>query len=66
MGIFEEAVGLRPDKRAKLVDVLLSSLDRPDEEIDRLWSTEAERRVGAHERGLVKALSLEEVLERYR
>ena len=66
MGIFEEAVRLRPDERAKLVDVLISSLDTPDEEIDRLWAAEAERRIDAHEKGLVKALSLEEVLERYR
>lgn len=66
MDIFEEAVRLSADKRARLVDALISSLDKPDEEIDRLWAKEAERRIDAHEKGLVKALSLEEVLERYR
>lgn len=66
MDIFEEAVRLSADKRARLVDALISSLDKPDEEIDRLWAKEAERRIDAHEKGPVKALSLEEVLERYR
>ena len=62
MSIFEEAVRLSPDKRAKLVDTLLSSLDKPDEEIDRLWAAEAESRIDAHERGEIKSVSLEEAL----
>ena len=66
MGIFEEAVRLSPDKRAKLVDTLLSSLDKPDEEIDRLWAAEAESRIDAHERGEIKSVSLEEALKKYR
>ena len=62
MSIFEEAVRLSPDKRAKLVDTLLSSLDKPDEEIDRLWAAEAESRIDAHDHGEIKSVSLEEAL----
>ena len=66
MDIFEEAVRLKPDKRAELVDTLLSSLNKPDKEIDRLWAKEVESRIEAHEQGVIKAVSLEEVLEKYR
>ncbi len=66
MSIFEEAVRLEPKKRAKLIDVLLSSLDKPDKEIDNLWAKEAEDRILAYERGEMKAISLDEVLRKYR
>ncbi len=65
MDIFEEAVRLRPDKRAELVDTLLSSLNKPDKEIDRLWAKEVESRIEAYEQGVIKAVSLEEVLKKY-
>jgi predicted DNA binding CopG/RHH family protein len=57
MSIFEEAVRLSADKRAKLVDALLSSLDKPDAEIDRLWAAEAESRIDAHDRGEIEVVS---------
>lgn len=66
MGIFEDAIALKPEKRAKLVDALLSSLDEPDEDIDRLWAAEAEARLEAFSEGRIKTIGLKEVLERYR
>lgn len=66
MSIFEEAVRLSPDKRAKLVDTLLSSLDKPDDELDRLWAAESEGRIDAHARGEIRSVSLEEALKKYR
>ncbi len=65
MDIFEEAVRLKPDKRAELVDTLLSSLNKPDKEIDRLWAKEVESRIEAYEQGVIKAVSLEEVLKKH-
>ena len=66
MGIFEDAARLSPGEKAKLVDTLLSSLDVPDEDVDREWAREAESRIDAHERGDLRSVSLEEVLEKYR
>jgi hypothetical protein len=66
MGIFEDAIALKPEKRAKLVDALLSSLDEPDEDMDRLWAGEAEARLEAFDKGLIKAVSLKEILDKYR
>ena len=36
--VFKEALTLRPFKKAQLIDKLVSSLDKPDKEIDELWA----------------------------
>ncbi|HAT50242.1 MAG: addiction module protein [Nitrospirae bacterium] len=57
---------LSPLMRLELVDAILSSLDEPDRETDRLWSQEAEERLAAYRRGDMKAISLDDVLAKYR
>ena len=61
--ILKEALTLKPLQKAELVDKLLSSLDKPDEEIDELWAKEAESRIDDYEKGKIKAVSMEKVLE---
>jgi putative addiction module component (TIGR02574 family) len=65
--VFEEALSLPVDVRLSLVERLLASLNLPiDEEIDRLWAEEAERRVSQIEEGKVKLVPGEEVFNRIR
>ena len=64
--ILKEALTLKPSEKAELVDKLLSSLDKPDKEIDKLWAQEAEDRINAYDRGEIKAVTLKEVLEKYK
>jgi len=61
-----QARKLSPAERIELVDDILASLDELDPAIDRLWAKEAEERLAAYRRGEIKALSLEEVLAKYR
>ncbi|MBF0380424.1 MAG: addiction module protein [Magnetococcales bacterium] len=61
-----EVLRLSPADRLELVDKILVSLDEPDIEIDRLWSKEAEERIAAYRRGELKAIHLDEVLDKYR
>ena len=61
-----QARKLTPEERVELVDDLLSSLHESDQEMDRLWVEEAQDRWAAFQRGEIKALSLEEVLAKYR
>lgn len=61
-----EARKLNPSARLELVDAILGSLDETDKEMDRLWSREAEERLAAYRRGEMKAVSLDEVLAKYR
>ena len=64
--IIIEALTLRPSEKAQLIDLLISSLDKPDKKIDKLWAKEVEDRIDAYDQGKLKAISLEKVLQKYR
>jgi putative addiction module component (TIGR02574 family) len=64
--IFKEALNLSPSEKAQLIDQLLSSLDNPDKDLDKLWAGEAEDRIDAYDQGEIQAISLDKVLEKYR
>ena len=64
--IISQALSLPPADKARVVDELLSSLDQPDEAIDALWRREVEDRVAAYNNGILKSVTLEEVLAKYR
>ena len=64
--ILKEALNLTPTEKAELIDKLLTSLDKPDKDLDDLWAGEAEDRIDAYEQGKIKALSIQEVLEKYK
>jgi len=65
--VIEEALSLPADARHSLVEALLASLNSPlDEDIERLWAEEAERRVAQIEAGEAKMVPSEEVFEKIR
>ncbi|MDD5451157.1 MAG: addiction module protein [Desulfovibrionales bacterium] len=65
--VIEEALSLPANVRLSLVEKLLTSLNLPiDEEIDRLWAEEAERRVSQIEEGKAKLVPGEEVFSKIR
>ncbi len=64
--VLKDALALRPAQKAELIDKLILSLDKPDKDIDELWAKEAESRIDAYEHGKIKAVTLEEVLKKYR
>ena len=64
--ILKEAITLRPSEQARLVDHLILNLDKSDPELDKRWAEEAESRLDAYKRGSVKAVTLDEVLSKYK
>lgn len=64
--IIKEVISMSPAKQAELLDLLIRVLDKPDEKIDKLWAEEAESRLDAYQRGELRALSVEEVLAKYK
>jgi ribosomal protein L21 len=60
-----EALTLSPGERAAFAQVLLASLD-DDIEIDAAWVAEAEQRIDAVERGLVRPVALAHALTNIR
>lgn len=64
--IIDEALSLSLDDKAELVDQLLSSIEGLDKEIEKKWASEAESRIDAYQAGMLKSVSLEEVLSKYK
>jgi putative addiction module component (TIGR02574 family) len=64
--ILKGALNLTPAQKAELIDKLLSSLDKPDRELDELWAKEADDRLEAYDKGKLRAVSISEIIEKYR
>jgi putative addiction module component (TIGR02574 family) len=64
--VLKEALTLRPFEKAQLIDKLLASLDKSDQEIDKLWAKEAENRIDGYDQGKIKTISLEKVFQKYK
>ena len=64
--ILDRVLKLPAVDKARLVDEILSSLDKPDVAIDALWQKEVEDRIKAYNAGNLRAVSLEQVLAKYR
>jgi putative addiction module component (TIGR02574 family) len=56
-----------PDtEKLRLVDAILTELDKPDPEIDRIWAEQARHRWVAYKAGRVDTVSYDEVMAKYR
>ena len=56
-----------PDaEKLRLVDAILTDLDRPDPDIDRIWAEEARKRWAAYKAGQIPTVCYEEVMAKYR
>lgn len=56
-----------PDvEKLRLVDAILTDLDKPDPEIDRVWAEEARKRWAAYKAGKVPTVSYESVMVKHR
>ena len=59
--VIEQALSLKASDRYLLLEMLHSSLDKPDPVIDRVWQDEALRRVKAYDEGKLETISMEDV-----
>ena len=64
--IAEEIRKLPDVEKLRLVDTILSDLDKPDPEIDRVWADEARKRWAAYKAGKVPMVSHESVIAKHR
>ena len=56
-----------PDvEKLRLVDAILTDLDKPDPEIDKVWADEARKRWVAYKAGKVPTVSYESVMAKHR
>ena len=61
----EEIKSLTDLEKLQLVDSLLSDLDKPDPELDRVWAEEARKRWDGYKSGRITSVSYHEVMEKY-
>jgi len=65
--VIEQALSLPADLRLNLIEMLMLSLNLPlNNEVDRLWVEEAERRLTQIDEGKVKLIPGDEVFARIR
>lgn len=59
--LIEKALELKPQDKIVLIEALVTSLDKPDQEISKVWVQEAEARLKAYREGKTKGISGEEI-----
>ncbi|MBI2907309.1 MAG: addiction module protein [Chloroflexi bacterium] len=61
-----EIQALTDVEKLRLVDAILTDLDRPDPELDRIWAGEARKRWDAYKAGRIPSVPYEDVMAKYR
>ncbi len=61
--ITTSALALPPESRAELADILLRSIEHQASETQEAWAKEIDDRLAAFERGEMRSLSREQVME---
>jgi putative addiction module component (TIGR02574 family) len=62
----EEIKSLPDVEKLRLVDAILTELDKPDPEIDQIWAEEARKRWEGYKSGQIPSLSYHEVMDKFR
>ncbi len=57
---------LPDNEKIELIDTILSQLDKPDPEIDRIWADEARKRWKAYKTGGIETVPYDKVMEKHR
>jgi hypothetical protein len=55
--ILEQALHLKANDRFLLIEELLKSLDKPDENINKIWEEEANKRVDSYKNGKIETVN---------
>ena len=64
--LFNQTKAMKPSDKAKLVDLILADLDKPDAEIEGAWLKEIQRRKLNLKSGRTKSLSYHQVMGKYK
>ncbi|HZE68881.1 MAG TPA: addiction module protein [Pyrinomonadaceae bacterium] len=60
-----EIRALPEEEKLRLLDAILTDLDKPDPEIDHVWAVEARKRWTAYKAGRLPTVSYEELMAKY-
>ena len=64
--LVKAALGLPPEEKIKLIDLLIMELDVPNVEVEIAWVNEIKRRAKGIDEKSVKLISYEKVMAKYK
>ena len=60
-----EIRALPDEEKLRVLDAILTDLDKPDQEIDKVWAEEARKRWDKYKGGRLQTVSYEELMHKY-
>jgi hypothetical protein len=60
-----EIRALPDEEKLRVLDAILTDLDKPDLEIDQVWAEEARKRWSRYKAGHLQTVSYEELMRKY-
>ena len=63
--LVSEIQALPAEDKLRVLDALLTELDKPDSEIDQVWAVEAPKRWARYKAGQPQTVSYEELMNKY-
>jgi putative addiction module component (TIGR02574 family) len=60
-----EIRALPEDEKLRLLEAILTDLNKPDPEIDHIWAIEARKRWAAYKAGQLATVSYEDLMAKY-
>ena len=63
--LVSEIRALPEEEKLQVLDALLTELDKPDDEIDRVWAAEARKRWSSYKAGQLRTVTYEELMRKY-
>ena len=63
--LVSEIRALPDEEKVRILDAILTDLDKPDSEIDHVWAVEARKRWESYKAGRLESVSYEELMSKY-
>ena len=64
--LVSEIQALPAEDKIRVLDAILTDLDKPDHEIDHVWAIEARKRWASYKAGQLQTVSYEELMSKYK
>lgn len=63
--LVSEIRALPDEEKLRVLDAILTDLDKPDRDIDHVWAVEARKRWAGYKAGQIPTVSYEELMSKY-
>jgi putative addiction module component len=63
--LVSEIRALPDEEKLRVLNAILTDLDKPDQEIDRIWAIEARKRWESYKAGRLQSVSYEDLMRKY-